>query len=160
MKHYVLDNKLEVDYPIGIGMNQAIKAAKAMAEKLVEIVNGLDEVKDVNLLCRGSSGSVLSALVSSFIVDKIEGDVIISYVHKEKEQSHEPGTARLYPDDFIVIVDDFTCTGNTLEVLYQALKDYAGVTPNCVCMVQVATCIFNEDYPAPEYLICKKEKPN
>lgn len=83
--------------------------------------------KSITLWCRGSSGAIIAALVSQYIITGVE----ICHVKKKGEDSHVTEvTAR---HDINIIIDDLMASGDTLEKIVRAM-DCEFATANCVIM--------------------------
>ena len=106
----------QLTYPVGINMNKAKRVGKIMAEQL----NQLYPDSNIVLICRGSSGSILSSIVATFC-ENVEK---VLYIRKDNEQSHGSGVEHFSPCYRYVIVDDFIDSGRTLVAIWETLKEY------------------------------------
>jgi len=117
-----------VNYPVGSNIANAISFMENAALKFTAIKEFKN--KSINIWCRGSSGAILAALFASNLLDH---RVKICHVKKIGELSHDDG---LYPmkNGIHIIVDDFVCTGTTLNAIY---KEIIAINSNYIveCLV-------------------------
>ena len=106
-----------VMYPVGNEIKSAILAAHKMAEILYDAYKRTP----LRLLCSGSSGAILSAIIAdSHLLDVIE----IIHVKKSGEEHHVNShdirqlTCNYSGRVLNIIVDDFICSGRTVERIY------------------------------------------
>lgn len=116
-----------MDYPIGENIQHNLPNIKSMAA----CIAGLGE-KNICLCCRGSSGAIIAGLVVGFL----PSDCVctITHIKKPGEDSHRYG---LYiPDNaYIIIIDDFISTGNTICAIYSAIyHEYPSIKIDCLCL--------------------------
>lgn len=120
MLHIIKPSRERMGYPVGDYMPEARAFVAAAAEKL----NELDGSVYYNIFCRGSSGAMLSALLSVFI----SGHCLIHHFKKPYEDSHSPDWARpLQRKSKNVIIDDHIYSGNTLAIIHEEIKKKWGL---------------------------------
>ena len=97
-------------YPIG----ENIKSYFDPCEEIAEIIKKEFPNKSVTFWCRGSSGAMISALVSQYL-----NNVNIFHVKKYNEISHY-SSIDIY-NEINIIIDDLMATGETVERIYQKM---------------------------------------
>lgn len=109
----------EITYPVGSHMNKAIDYIK----KVATVLNDIDtKDKTISLFCTGSSGAILSSLLYSQLIDK---DVEICHIKKEGENSHSGSVINYRDHNINIIIDDFACSGSTIERIYTKTKEHS-----------------------------------
>ena len=105
-------------YPIGCHLGDL----KRITKQYVRMVNQFaPKDRRLNFLCRGSSGAILAASV----ITQIENEnSIISHIKKHGEVSHNSNGLNIKGSDYIIIIDDFTSSGETLRIIYEKYKRY------------------------------------
>ena len=142
-------------YPVGKSMKRTLSLGRVMAKQLAELYGK----HKLRLVCAGSSGSILSAIIASSSKLKV---VEIVHIKKEGERSHHEQNHidRYNVDAYNIIVDDFISSGGTIIRIYDKFKD---ANPG----IQIKALIFAEDillmddgfsHMEIEDLICKYEK--
>lgn len=108
----------EVDYPVGIYIHEN----KDSIDKLIKLFVSIDEFRDkqVNILCQGSSGSIIAAFFAMGIPNKSA----ICYFNKDGEHRHGGmyGYNLMLPGFVNIIVDDFIGSGATIGRIYNIAK--------------------------------------
>lgn len=104
---------VNTSYPVGTNIASAIENARGMANAF----NSIKEFEgfEINIFCRGSSGAILAALFSSFIVNK---NCHVFHIKKEGESSHQQQND-IDPSftGITLLIDDFVCSGSTLRAI-------------------------------------------
>jgi len=108
-----------LEYPVGENISTNLPYIKGMVKALLTLK--LPFEKGINLICRGSSGAIIAAIFASEL-GKIRTRIV--HVKKEGEESHGGTTADLNHSALNVIVDDFICSGETLNKIYEHFKKY------------------------------------
>lgn len=104
-----------VGYPVGANMTKvrALVNEYRIGFRQLKLPAGTS----INLWCRGSSGAILSAL---FAVWFPQYNISICHIKKSGENSHSD-----YPDysatALNVIIDDFVCSGETINAIIKAI---------------------------------------
>jgi hypothetical protein len=100
MKTHII-NCSEVTYPVGLNMSSAMKFVK----EVYKFIRDNDDFRgrDINLLCTGSSGSIIASLLFA----ELDQENVLSSL-----------------DDINVIIDDFSSSGETIERIYSKVKQY------------------------------------
>lgn len=115
MELCVIKDQYEIGYPVGRYINEAIEFISRVTNKITS-EELLPKRKEIILWCRGSSGSILAALLASKLV-VLGFKVIIRHVKKPGEDSH---TSNGWINDynyFNIIIDDFVATGDTIVAI-------------------------------------------
>jgi orotate phosphoribosyltransferase len=120
-------NGRSMNYPVGVTIQYNKPIINAIANAIKEQLP--KKYKRVVLCCRGSSG----ALMASIAAFKIPRSVIFHF-KKEGESSHSTNGYSFLKDDYIVIIDDFMCTGNTLIEICKELKDCRVSKVDCIAL--------------------------
>lgn len=117
-------HKLNSIYPIGMTMTDSWIDLKEVAGQMADDI--LSQVKErklstIKLLCRGSSGSMLSTILVFSLMEKEHENrnIEIYYANKTKEDRHT-NDAYSYcheVNSLTVFVDDFICSGATIEAV-------------------------------------------
>lgn len=107
--------------------------------------------KTVNLICRGSSGAIIAGIFSISIPNKNK----IIHIKKRGEASHSESAWLGGAMEINLIVDDFMCSGETLNAIYEALQSAnrdKNIKIDCLCLsgkVEMYKLRFR-----PKHLIC------
>lgn len=116
MKYYYPRQKYQ--YPITDQMH----LLKIIIDNIVEIVNqnNILEGKTLVMWCRGSSGAIISGILSYIIPNSV-----IQHVKKPGETSHSMGRYVTHTKTYNVFVDDFIGTGNTFRAVLNEMELYS-----------------------------------
>lgn len=135
MKTHIIDCSV-VNYPVGINMTSALNFVKEVSKFLKENVNFT--YHDVNLLCTGSSGSILASLL---FAELQQPNVYVCHFKKEGENSHSGNYFRMNTlHDINVIIDDFSSTGETIERIYmKAFETNSDIKINYLILSDIGT---------------------
>ena len=107
-----------LDYPVGGNMPAVKHYAKALAPHVDKLVRKLlMDGKYPRLVCRGSSGAILSAALQMVM----EESVSIMHVKKPGESSHDD-SAYADTDWALIAVDDFISSGATMKAIAAKLE--------------------------------------
>lgn len=149
-----------LSYPVGPNIMTNINRIKEMGEKISALINKRYKSKNrVILLCRGSSGAILSALVSDIIIEKTGKGVEIYHIKKEGESSH--GGNYIPTDSFYhcvtVVIDDFIQTGTTIKSIVDKVNSCGAQIINILCVS--GTIDLPLEYKSKfQHGICSKKK--
>tara|TARA_R110002073_G_scaffold144403_5_gene296514 strand:+ start:2542 stop:2988 length:447 start_codon:yes stop_codon:yes gene_type:complete len=106
-----------LNYPIGENLSKNLEGIGIMSEIIQDQYQGTG----LNIWCRGSSGSIIAAIIAKDYIDK-GGLAKICHVKKDREYSHSDSIC--YEKDFInIIVDDFVCSGETIRAIYSVQQN-------------------------------------
>ena len=97
-------------YPVGENIKFYFDSCKEVAE----IIEKEFPNKSITFWCRGSSGAMISALVSQYL-----NNVNIFHVKKYNELSHYSSIDHY--NEINIIIDDLMSTGETVECIYQKM---------------------------------------
>lgn len=108
-----------IGYPVGEYVFQNLPTVKKYAE---QIINDFPDSHDetLSIWCRGSSGSIISGLLISFLESHFK-IIYINHVKKEGEHSH-CGNNDFRFGDYNIIVDDMIASGETILSIIQSFK--------------------------------------
>lgn len=129
---------LSFSYPIGKhNYGGDLESCKIYTDTLIEYIkkatlresiitdsNGFPE--EIHFWCRGSSGSIIAALVANFYLEKSPSysTISIKYIRKEAETSHASNDCLGYSKTALnVVIDDFINSGNTIKKIVDGVKD-------------------------------------
>jgi adenine/guanine phosphoribosyltransferase-like PRPP-binding protein len=141
-KYILIEDGELITYPVGQHIIENLPIIKKMVKtfKLVPV----NKDKQVNLICIGSSG----AIIATIFANELKGyKVKITHVKKDGEDSHD--SHLLFNTDYDnIIVDDFTVTGKTMEIIYAKCKNAYNFTHiHCICITgQARTLNFDTNY--------------
>ena len=108
----------EVRYPVGDHMDTAISFTRVVSNYLRK--ENLQD-KFINLICTGSSGAILSALIYA---DLLNDRIAVCHLKKNGETSHSGSSITFMGADTInIIIDDFGCTGRTLSNIMKKFRE-------------------------------------
>ena len=97
-----------IEYPVGIYILHNTPIIKNMANYIKrKFPEGT-----ISLWCRGSSGAIIAGIISS----NLKRNVFIRYISKNNEKRHDKNNHN-YETDINIIVDDFICTGETIDII-------------------------------------------
>lgn len=148
MKYLKLNIAEAITYPVGKFIEYNIPVIRIMAIKLEKLFQGDTLV----LWCSGSSGAIISAIVSSNLKNK----VFINHIKKSGEYSHDYGDYITNPNYRHIVIDDFISSGETIRFIYRTMCSNLIESADCVCVTgsvsktQINNCI------TTKYLICNK----
>ena len=96
-----------MDYPVGPNIKVNLPIINNMYRYIKEkFPEGI-----ITIWCRGSSGAIIAGIISS----KLKGRARVAYVSKPNEKRHDKVSAHMYSTGYNIIVDDFVCTGETIN---------------------------------------------
>ena len=95
-----------IEYPVGTFISYNTPIIKNMAN----YIKRKFPEETISLWCRGSSGAIIAGIISSIL----KGRTDIRYISKNDEKRHDK-TSILYKSTINIIVDDFVCTGETID---------------------------------------------
>jgi len=141
-------------YPVGEKMDDN----KPYINEMIKTFNSIEAFKDKNItfICRGSSGAIIAGIFCMNIPNSK-----ILHIKKEGERSHDDSAyLGRSTENIRVIVDDFMCSGETLNAIYDRLgkanRSLDEVRIDCLVLsgeVDLEKLSFR-----PEYLVCGKVK--
>lgn len=126
----------ELKYPIG----EYIANNLPTILEMVKIIKELNQ--PVNLWCRGSSGTIIAAIIA-FHIEKC----VICYVKKPNEENHHNFKINYEEDYLNIIVDDFIATGYTISSILEKIPK----TPDYI----IVTGVTYIDFEIETTLICQ-----
>jgi len=110
--------KKDINYPVAENMASNLSTINAMADKILELYPNKE---NINLWCRGSSGAIIAAIISSKLIEK-KYHVTICHVKKEGEKNHHGDGIYFIPDGINIVVDDFICSGDTINFISEQIQ--------------------------------------
>ena len=99
----------------------AVKQCKMLGEAIIDKIRSTEN--KYNLVCIGSSGLYIATVMQAINPDVFD----IVYLRKDKETHHAMGnvvSAKINRNPYIW-VDDFICTGKTMENVFEKFDSYA-----------------------------------
>ena len=124
-------NLTGICYPVGTNMTAAMDIAKEMADEIHRLYTG----DIISLWCRGSSGAIMAALVSSYLSHTHR--VTIEHVKKEGENSHSYGEEKYKEEHRNIIIDDFISSGSTIRHIIVGMMAASGRRDSIKCLDSV-----------------------
>lgn len=114
----------DLEYPVGRYITMNFPWLNEVSAIINEIVSYL-KVRKIVLLCRGSSGSIISTHVANYLhVRDKDREILILHFKKDNENSHDYGYSSLYedliPNGYFIAIDDFIASGNTFKQIYNS----------------------------------------
>ena len=129
MKHYNTKNYY-IEYPFAEFISENTKYMKLIIEKFIKIShNDLISKEKIFLICRGSSGAMVSVLFFNALRKKYKDKKFeIMHIKKDGEKSHRETTFTYeYKNtDMYIWVDDFISEGHTLLACYEKAANHFG----------------------------------
>lgn len=119
MQRITIDYNEQMSYPVG----QNMPAARAFSEAVLHSVRMIETAvrpggfNELNIFCRGSSGSILATMFIAFAPYKCN----LVYVKKEIEQGHSGLISDFRKDLPSLVIDDFMSSGETLREIYKGI---------------------------------------
>ena len=117
--------KTSVEYPVGGSFNQNTEYIKACAESIKQTFPN----RDIALICRGTSGTIIAGGVGLLLKDSgVNVTIVVS--RKSNENSHEYGrltgmSTAIREKYALVVIDDFMINGDTIrEILWDIDHKY------------------------------------
>ena len=130
MKEHFLIKGGEMQYPIGTHIMNNIETINDMADSIYLVMSeyyDLPHIDNVIIFCRGSSGAIISGIVSAQLSKLLpeRTNLIIHHVKKEGETSHASGfvDSAQFRRSITIIVDDFIATGRTIRSILEYIHD-------------------------------------
>ena len=131
MKEHFLIKGGEIQYPIGTHIMNNMDTINDMADSIYLVMSehyDLSHIDNVIIFCRGSSGAIISGIVSaklSILLPK-RTFLTIHHIKKEGESSHAGGfiESSLFYRSITIIVDDFIATGRTIISILEKIHDH------------------------------------
>lgn len=118
MKYYsIIDQRGQLAYPVGNNICKAIEYVNRVVKTIVSL-NLLDKIDSLNIWCRGSSGSILAALLADKLI-AIGKHVCIVHVKKPNEKAHCNSIDPEYT--YNIIIDDLISSGDTVRSIANAM---------------------------------------
>ncbi len=117
MEVLILNCEELITYPVGLYPDDAMKFINLVVPKLNSVIKPTDKL---NLWVRGSSGAILA----SFLCSKIQNNCKIMYIRKPGEFSHSIYPVRDLSYNVNIIIDDFICSGETVNTIYKEMSNY------------------------------------
>jgi hypothetical protein len=119
MKIITTGNVDTTNYPLGIDLNIDLVT---IILPLIELFKKQSEYhnKNINLYCSGSSGAIMATIFSMHV-----NQCRILHVKKDGERAHNSNysLSPITHNSINVIIDDFICTGDTLNRIYPHVRD-------------------------------------
>jgi hypoxanthine phosphoribosyltransferase len=122
-------NFKEIDYPVGDHIQKNIPIINNMGVRIKSILieKKLESDDQINLICSGSSGAIISSIIATILYKDFKG-VNIRHIKKDGESSHAADNYKShfyssYFNGFNIIVDDFICSGDTMKRIFSKIKD-------------------------------------
>jgi adenine/guanine phosphoribosyltransferase-like PRPP-binding protein len=119
-------NEGELTYPIGSYIQKNLPIIKALANA----IRNLNIQQRIIFCCMGSSGAIIAAIVASEIPNST-----IYHIKKDGESAHSSNYIELFPDDYIILIDDFISSGATMHRTVDKLTSLnSEVHINCIAL--------------------------
>ena len=97
----------EMNYPIGPNL----KVNLPIINNMYRYIKEKFPEGTITIWCRGSSGAIIAGIISS----KLKGRARVAYISKPNEKRHDLVSPYKYSAGYNIIVDDFICTGKTID---------------------------------------------
>lgn len=122
-KFHIEDEELKlICYPVGCYIQSSLRTIKIMADHIKEKC----EYKPiVNLICQGSSGAIIAAIIANEVPNSH-----IIYVRKSGENSHSDSyeiNRIILKGAYNIFIDDRIQTGKTMRRLYKACQSQINI---------------------------------
>jgi adenine/guanine phosphoribosyltransferase-like PRPP-binding protein len=124
-----IEHRTGVGYPMGIHVQKNL----LMINKLIKELKLMYPTQKLNIWCRGSSGAIIAAIISSKIKD-----CAIYHIKKEQEHAHQ-NSYWIRKDGTNIIVDDLISSGQTIKAILKAFSDMREGNEKLYCL-----CILGE----------------
>ena len=119
-----------------------------MAEKIIE----LNIQSRIVLCCMGSSGALIAGIVCSIIPN-----TIVYHIKKEGENAHSSNYFSFDFEDYLIIIDDFVSSGDTLRKIKAGIKRISSsLTINCIAIGGSIGSYSSIEEINPDILICNR----
>ena len=118
MKTIRLGSNKKFNYPVGRSPD-ILKHNCSLAAKSIDDYLKVNGITSPVIVCRGSSGAMIASCITMFM------NTVVPIVHLKKsgETSHSHnGDIMLDDYNFVIVVDDFVCTGTTLQAILDHVK--------------------------------------
>ena len=118
-----------IDYPVGDNIQNNISIINKMGImiKSILIEKKLEIDNQINLICSGSSGAIIAAIVATILYSNFK-KVNIRHIKKDGERSHINNDYKSYLynnyfSDVNIIVDDLICSGVTMRRIFNKILE-------------------------------------
>lgn len=143
-----------VSYPVGDTINRNRASINRMGENIALMLKKIYSTdKEINLVCTGSSGAIIAALVS----DKIKNLNKIIHVPKNNETMHRTLQDSIRSEDLDMInilVDDVIESGETIRCMLKEFEDF-NIRINGICVTGKFNYLKFRCNPTPyDFVIC------
>jgi adenine/guanine phosphoribosyltransferase-like PRPP-binding protein len=133
MNKHPLISGHEMEYPVGAHILNNMSIINDMADSIYLVMTehyDLTHTDNVIIFCRGSSGAIISGIVSVRLSQLLPERTFITIHHikKEGEQSHAAQfvESSLFYRSITIIVDDFISTGRTIRSILERIHGFRG----------------------------------
>lgn len=161
--------KTHVEYPVGGSFNQNTEYIKACAESIKQTFPN----RDIALICRGTSGTIIAGGVGLLLKDSgVNVTIVVS--RKSREHSHEYGnltgmSTAIREKYALVVIDDFMMDGDTIRNIladidnqYDNLEEIKVLDALCIANFIPPNCnidrLWIDNLKRFNYIICNKKK--
>lgn len=121
MLHLENENLHTITYPVGYYLEGNLSHIDKLCIDTVKHIDNQTR-RDVVIYCMGSSGSILSTFLSIKLKQELNITPQIIHLKKDGEKSHGASyTGDFQSCNFNMIIDDFMCSGATLNTIYQKI---------------------------------------
>jgi len=141
-----------IKYPVSFNIQYNLKIIDIMFQEIKNLILTKDLNKNVYLICTGSSGTIISAILTEKLKQvKIKCKIV--YIRKINENSHsKKDYNRLNKNFTTIIIDDFIVSGKTINYIYNTINESLDIDILCV-----SEYIFSNRIAFDvRYLICQK----
>jgi len=152
MKHHQIEKRV-AKYPVAPNIMENSKVFSELANEWSLTAQREIQASDkVVLVCRGSSGAIVSTIFYLELAKSFpEKEIIICHIKKEEEYSHSSKASGLphvhFPSILYVWVDDFIDSGRTFEKCAKAVREYYKEHSNLDFKFDWAVCISTHTNP-------------
>lgn len=136
-----------LNYPVGDNITENIPRIREMIEvfKTIEYFHN----KNLNIICRGSSGAIIAGIFATSLTNRLK----IVHVKKQHEDSHCNSYIHNDKNWANIIVDDFICSGETVNELGKFIvKESHSGEIDCLCVT--GWSMHKKLQFVPRYFIC------
>lgn len=137
MNFIYFEKEANCDYPIGREFNDNFDYIREVAKTLHNII---DKRKDIALVCRGTSGCILSGAIGYIL--KKRGRKVTIVISRKTQNTHGDnmeGWDIILNNAIPIVIDDFIASGDTIGEILKDLDDL--VSLDIYPFLCVANCL-------------------
>lgn len=123
-------------HPIGYHIARNLEVIQILCKEVCTVVKSQQKDK-VIIYCMGSSGAIISTLLSITMIELCDITPMIIHLKKDGEYSHDHNDYINDNNNFNIIIDDFIVSGRTLNTTYSKIN-YTGTNMPVIDLIAIS----------------------